>query len=145
MCVRFCPVPITQSTFFVAGSYLPMTLAPSAVNQVSPATKVEAVGAVQWAEVDWRQRLLRDEIDDREGVVASAAVIGDVGGFAVGGGDDFVGVLEDGDFRDHLQCGGVDDGERPIALGEREERGVWGGLGAGEGNNDCEGAAVEGD
>ncbi|KAA6458196.1 hypothetical protein DYQ86_19945 [Acidobacteria bacterium AB60] len=36
MCVRFCPIPRTQSTFPVSGSYRPMHLAFSAVNQSLP-------------------------------------------------------------------------------------------------------------
>ena len=102
MWVRFCPVPKTQSTLFVAGSYRPITLAPSAVNQVSPATKagreVHSTGRGRWAGAAFE-----DEVNNRERVIASAAVIGDVGGLAVGRGDHFVRIFEDWNSRDDFQ------------------------------------------
>jgi hypothetical protein len=99
-----------------------------------PGDKGQAVRAVQRPKIDGRQRLLSDEIDDREGVVTPASVIGDVSRLAIGGGDDFVRIFEDRNFSDYLERGWVDDGERSIALGERKQRRLRRGLGAGGGN-----------
>jgi hypothetical protein len=86
------------------------------------AGECEAVGAAEGAEVDEGERFVVDEVDDGEGVVGSAAVVGDVGGGAVGGGDDLVGVLTDGGFGDDLEGCGVDYGEGVVLLGENQER-----------------------
>ena len=90
----------------------------------------EAVRAAEGAEVNRWQCFAGDEVDDVEGVVGSAAVVGDVGGGTVGGGDDLVGVGADGGFGDDIESRGVDDGEGVTFLGEDEERGL--GLESGE-------------
>jgi hypothetical protein len=92
---------------------------------------VEAVGAGEGAEIDGRQRHPGDEVDDGEGVEGAEAVIRNVGCFAIGGGDDFVGVVTDGDAGDDVQVGGIDDGEGVVLLGEGEERRCWSGPGRG--------------
>jgi hypothetical protein len=71
--------------------------------------------------------------EDGYGVEGAEAVVGDVGGGAVGGGDDLVRVGADGEFVENLEGGGVDYGEGVVVLGESEERGL--GLG-GEGHGD---------
>ena len=83
-----------------------------------PSGKIETVRTAECAEVDLAERFLRDEVDDREGVERAAAVVGDVGGFAVGRGDDFVRVIADGDFGDDFKRRGIDDGESVIVFGE---------------------------
>ena len=131
MWVRFCPVPKTQSTLFVSGIVSADDLGALGGKPGFPGDEGQAVRSIQRAEVDGRERLLCDEVNHREGVIASAAVIGDVGGLAVGRGDDFVGIFEDWNSRDDLQRGGVDNGERPVALGEHEQRGLGRGLSVG--------------
>ena len=88
----------------------------------------KAVRSAERSGVDVRQSLLRDQIDDGERVIAAEAVDGNVGGFTVGGGDDFMGVGSDRRFCDDLECGGIDDGEGVIVLGKREEGLLRGGL-----------------
>jgi len=61
---------------------------------------------------------LRDEIDDGECVECAGAVVGDVGGFAVGRGDDFVRVVANRGFGDNLESSGIDDGEGVVVFGE---------------------------
>ena len=84
----------------------------------------EAVRAAEGAEVDGGPGLVVDEVEDGEGMEGSEAVVGDVGGGAVGGGDDLVGVGTYGEGVEGLEGGGVDDGESVVVLGEREERGL---------------------
>jgi len=90
--------------------------------------EVEAVGSAQRAEIDGRERLLRKEIDDGDGVIGAKAVIGDIGGFAVGGGDDFVRIFADGDARNDVQACGIDDRKGVIGLGQRQKRDPGGSL-----------------
>ena len=61
----------------------------------------QAVRSTQRAEVYGRQALLRDQVDRRYGVVAAAAVIGDVGKLPVGGRDHFVRIGSGGHARDY--------------------------------------------
>lgn len=86
------------------------------------ADEVEAMGATQWAKIDGRQSGLMDEVDSGEGVEGAKAVVRDVRGGAVGGGDDFVGIMADGDASEDLEGGGVDDGQGLGALGEHQQR-----------------------
>ena len=55
------------------------------------------MGAAECAEVDDWEGFFGDEVDGGDGVEGAAAVVGDVGHLAVGGGDDFVGVWAGGD------------------------------------------------
>ena len=78
----------------------------------------QAVGAGDRAEVDGGESCVMDEVEDREGMVGAEAVVGDVGGGAVGGGDDLVGVGAYGEGVEDFEGGGVDDGEGVVVLGE---------------------------
>lgn len=71
----------------------------------------EAVRAAESAEINGGKGGLVDEIDDGKGVVRAEAVVRDEGSGAVGGGDDLVGVVADGDAGEDLEGGGIDDGE----------------------------------
>jgi len=93
---------------------------------------VKAMGAAERAEIDEADLPLVDEVDDAEGVECAESIVGDVGGFAVGGGDDFVGIAANGDAGDDVEICGVNDGESVVLLGEDEERGLGRGLGDGE-------------
>ena len=90
------------------------------------------MGPVEGAEVDGGKSGVVDEVEDGEGVEGAAAVVGDVGGGAVGGGDDFVGVGAYGEGVEDFEGGGVDDGESVVVLAEGEEGGL-GERGGGEG------------
>ena len=72
----------------------------------------EAVRPAQGSELDDGQRLVRGEINDRDGVEGAEAVIGDVGAGAVRAGDDLVGVVADGDSCNDPEGRRIDDGER---------------------------------
>ena len=61
--------------------------------------KVETVRATEGAEIDRSERFLCDEIHHGQGMQRSgtaSAIVGDVSGFAVRGGDDFVRIVADG-------------------------------------------------
>ena len=67
-----------------------MAFAPSAVNQSFPPINTRPCGPFR-APVSMSGRAFcRDQVDDGKRVVASAAVDGDIGGFAVGGCNHFV-------------------------------------------------------
>ena len=82
----------------------------------------EAMRATQSAEIDLRFGFLADEVDHGKRMECAEAVIGNVSRVAVGGGDDFVGIIADGNARDNLQGCGVHDGEGVVLLGENEQR-----------------------
>ena len=78
---------------------------------------IQAVRSVQHAQVDDAQRLLRYEIDDRDGIVSAEAVVGNVGEFAIRGSGHLVGVGPGWHARHHLQGGRIDYGESVVLLG----------------------------
>src|SRR5260221_13691986 len=70
------------------------------------AGEIEAVRAAERAEVDGGKRLLCDEVHNRQSVQragTSSTVVGDVSGLAVGGGDDFVRIVADGNPGENFQ------------------------------------------
>ena len=105
-----------------------MTLLGSAVNQSLPSTKWRPWAPLQGREVDDLLLLLVHEVDDGDGVEAAEAVVGDVGGAAIGGGGHFMRIVADGRAGDHLESGRIDDGYGVVLLGEDEERGGRRGL-----------------
>ena len=89
------------------------------------AREIQSVSGMQRAEIDGGQRLAGNQIDDGDRVQSAVgtAVVRDVGEFAVVGGDDFVGIGAGGDAGQNLQCGGIDDRDRVVALRKNQESG----------------------
>ena len=81
----------------------------------------EAMGAVQGSCVDVGQRLLRDQVDDGKGVIAAAAIDGNVCGLSIGRCDDFMRIGANRGARNHLQGVRIDNGECVIALGKCQQ------------------------
>jgi hypothetical protein len=69
------------------------------------------------AQFDEGQLPLSNQINDGKGVECSKAVVRDIGDCAVGGSNNFMRVVSDGDARDHMKVGRIDDGEGVILLG----------------------------
>src|SRR5208282_341951 len=86
------------------------------------ADKHQPMRPAQRAEVNWRKRFSRDEIDDGQRVVGSASIVRRVGSLAIRGGDDFVGIVADRYPRNRLQAGWIDNGEGLLGFGEHQQR-----------------------
>ena len=81
----------------------------------------EAVRPAERAEIDGRQWLGRLEIDHRQRVIRAEAVVRDVRGGPVGGGDHLMGIVPHRYPGGHLQCAGVDNGESLVVLREHQQ------------------------
>jgi len=92
------------------------------------------------AEIDWRKRRSRDEIDHGQTArdPVPGVVIGDVRQLAVGGRDHFVGIGTGGSCAQHVQRRGIDDRQRVVTLVDDEQQ-----VGRHDGSRDkqpcCEG------
>lgn len=78
--------------------------------------KRETVRTAESAKINRRQRLLVHEVGDGDGVVGSAAIIGDVGDFSVSRGDDLMRVGACRNFGNNGKRGWIHDGQGLIAF-----------------------------
>ena len=91
------------------------------------AGELEPVRPAKRSQIDRRERFLPGEIDDADGIVRAASVIGDVGGIAVGRGDHFVRIGSRGRFEEDFQRCRIDRREGLIGFRERQQKrsGRW--------------------
>jgi hypothetical protein len=85
------------------------------------ADKRQSMRTGQRTKINWRERFLIHEINHGKGVVSAASVVRNVCGLAVAGCDHFVRIVAYGNPRQHLQSSRIDDGERVVALAQRQQ------------------------
>jgi hypothetical protein len=111
-------VPITQSMLLVGFGAL------GGEPQFS-ANKLQAMRAPQSSEVDDRQRFLIDQVDDGNGVVRAAAIIGDVGGFPIRGSNDFMRIGPGGNLSDNREVRRINDEQGLLTFRKHEQGCLW--------------------
>ena len=97
--------------------------------EIEPAAgKIQSVHGMQRAEIDGRQRLARDQVDNRDRVKSAVEPmplpVGDEREAPVIRGDDLVRIRSGWKLSENLKRRGVDDGDGVLVFRQREDRRV---------------------